>query len=127
MKHVIAVRSLLAIGLIAATLGNVMLLSSCASDPRVRKYEAANYAANLADGVTTVLALRKPGVRESNPIVRPIAKRPELFIPFKLAVAALENNMCERDFKEHRAWRACFLIPIIGNGVVAGFNLRFAF
>ena len=94
---------------------------------QLRAYKIGNYAGNLLDALTTLAALRKCGVREANPIARPLVRYPLVFIGAKLGVAAFENAMCTRDFKAHRAWRACFAVPIAGNTIVSGLNLRFVF
>jgi hypothetical protein len=120
-------RAVLAIGLTVATLGNCLLATSCASDPRARRYEAANYAVNLGDAATTIIALRKPGVHESNVLLAPIAHKPALLVAVKLAAATFENKMCERDLKAGRNWQLCYALPIAINGIITGLNLRFVF
>lgn len=75
------VKAVLAIGLIAATFGNLLLLSGCKSVPVAATALALSTAADYA---STYRALDKcPNCREGNPILRPL-------IPHKRTHAAFQ-------------------------------------
>jgi hypothetical protein len=62
------------IGLIAATLGNALLLVSCASERTVRRESAYLLAATTADMETTFAVVRRGGA-EANPVMKPFVDR----------------------------------------------------
>jgi hypothetical protein len=53
-------------------------------------------AGQLADFATTTAALRKPGVREGNPVLVSIVKQPLLFLALKTGVGALMGKAVDR-------------------------------
>lgn len=78
------VRSLLAVGLIAATFGNLLLLSGCKSMPVIA---TALMASTAADYVTTYRTLDKcKSCSEANPIMAPL-------IPHKKTLATVQVSI----------------------------------
>lgn len=135
MKHVSGVMLqrfaavLVAIGLLAATAGNVLLMASCSADKAVRRYEAANIALNLTDAATTYVGIKQKKGHEAMPATaRLYNAHPEAVFPVKIAAALIENKLCRREQERGNPhWRVCFAGPLIINGALSLWNLRIVF
>lgn len=79
---------------------------------------------NVADYVSTVKALKVPGLEETNPLMKPFVKTPAAFAAFKFGTTALSYLSMKAVFKKNRtvAWimttaTNAFLTCVVANNI----------
>jgi hypothetical protein len=70
-------------------------------------------ALNIADYISTVKALKLPGLEEGNPIMRPLTKNILLFSSVKLGIAALDFYLLKKIHKKNKTLG--WVLSIAGN------------
>lgn len=73
----------------------------------------ASVVLNVADYFTTIEALKYEGLQESNPFMKPFAKKPYLFAAVKLGMIALNYKLMKSIYKKDK--RIAWLVSIISN------------
>lgn len=74
----------------------------CNDDPdRIPRWVAL-IGSNLADAVTTTIALRRPNVYEANPLMGPIAKKPVLLWSLKGGIGVFEAWVLDKTTRKLR-------------------------